>query len=188
MSDELPGEQGDPARGVHDVELDQFIEELMAAQTGLRAYITASLGSVWDVSDVLQQTNLKLWKNAKKFRPGSKFMPWAITIAKYEILSYCRNKGRDRHVFPEDVAALMLDTVLEVCPDPTDRQQALQICLEKLPQKQRAMLNHRYYEGRSISQIAEVMKRSENAIKCAIVRVRRALQACIESRMNSSSA
>jgi RNA polymerase sigma-70 factor, ECF subfamily len=114
-------------------------------------------------------------------------MPWAITIAKYEILSYCRDRSRDRHVFPEDIAALMLDTAHEVCPDPTDRQEALQRCLEKLPSKHHTMLQLRYYDGRSISQIAGIMKRTENAIKCTFVRVRRALQECIETQTESIS-
>ena len=176
-----------PARDERDATLDSFIQELTAAQTSLRAYILASLGRVSDVPDVLQRTNLALWKNASRFRPDSKFMPWAITIAKYEILSYCRDRSRDRHVFPEDIAALMLETAREVCPDPTDRHAALHECLQKLSGRHHTMLQLRYYEGRSISQIAATLKRTENAIKCTFVRVRRSLQECIEARLKSSS-
>lgn len=170
-----------------DATLDDFIQELTVAQTSLRAYILASLGRVSDVPDVLQRTNLALWKNAANFRPGSKFMPWAITIAKFEILSHCRDKSRDRHVFPEDIAVLMLETAREVCPDPIDRHAALHDCLEKLSSRHHAMLQLRYFEGKSISQIAATLKRTENAIKCAFVRVRRTLQDCIEARLKSSS-
>jgi RNA polymerase sigma-70 factor, ECF subfamily len=187
MSELLPNDV--PTRSAEEGEssLDYFIHELTVAQTSLRAYILASLGRVSDVADVLQRTNLSLWKNASSFRPGAKFMPWAITIAKYEILSYCRDRSRDRHVFPEDIAALMLETASEVCPDFSDRQAALQECLGRLPSKQHSLLELRYYDGRSISQIADVLNRTENAVKCTLVRVRRSLQQCIESRLRSSS-
>ena len=184
---EVRAEKNEPAKEQHDSALDDFIQELTAAQTSLRAYIMASLGRAADVPDVLQRTNLTLWKNAASFRPGSKFMPWAITIAKYEILSYCRDKSRDRHVFPEDIAALMLDTVSEICPDPNDRVAALQECLSKLPARHHSLLELRYYEGKPIYQIAETLKRTENAVKCTLVRVRRSLQECIEERLRSTS-
>jgi RNA polymerase sigma-70 factor (ECF subfamily) len=176
-----------PQRDHRDAALDEFIQELTAAQTSLRAYILASLGRVSDVPDVLQRTNLTLWKNAASFRAGSSFMPWAITIAKYEILSYCRDRSRDRHVFPEDIAALMLETAREVCSDLSDRQTALQECLGKLSTRHHSLLELRYYEGKSICQIAENLKRTENAVKCTLVRVRRSLQECIEARLRSSS-
>jgi RNA polymerase sigma-70 factor (ECF subfamily) len=179
--------QDNPDNVGHDATLDDFIQELTAAQTSLRAYILASLGRVSDVPDVLQRTNLTLWKNAATFRPGSRFMPWAITIAKYEILSYCRDKSRDRHVFPEDIAALMLETACEVCPDLSDRHAALQECLGKLSGRHHSLLELRYYEGNSICQIAETLKRTENAVKCTLVRVRRSLQECIEARLKSTS-
>jgi RNA polymerase sigma-70 factor (ECF subfamily) len=180
-------EQDSPGNIDRDTSLDDFIQELTAAQTSLRAYILASLGRTADVPDVLQRTNLTLWKNAATFRSGSRFMPWAITIAKFEILSHCRDKSRDRHVFPEDIAALMLDTACEVCPDLNDRHTALQECLRKLSSRNHSLLELRYFEEKSIAQIAETLKRTENAVKCTLVRVRRSLQECIEARLKSTS-
>ncbi len=170
----------------HETGLDAFVQELTAAQGNLRAYILASLGSTADTSDVLQRTNLVLWKNASKFRSSEKFLPWALTLAKFEILSYCRDKSRDRHVYPEDLAALMLDTARDELGDPSDRNEALKHCLEKLTAQQNEVLKLRYYEDKSISQMATSLKRTENAVKSGLLRVRRALQECIERRLSSS--
>lgn len=168
--------------------LDNFVQQLTAAQTSLRAYILASLGNHNDASDVLQRTNLALWKNASNFRSGSEFMPWAVTIAKYEILSFCRDRSRDRHVYPEDLAELMLETACHEVADPVDRLEALRHCLSKLPPKHSDLLQLRYYEEKSISQIAEVLRRTENSVKSAFVRIRRTLQKCIQRRLKSPSA
>lgn len=167
----------------NDAGLDDFIQQLTASQSRLRAYILASLGNLVDTADVLQRTNLALWKNARRFRPDAEFLPWAVTLARYEILSFYRDRSRDRHVFSEDVALMMLDAVREEAPDPDDRQAALRECLEQLPAGSRELLTRRYSAGESMSQIAETTRRSENAVKCAFVRIRKALAKCIETRL-----
>lgn len=167
-------------------ELDDFIQQLTAAQTNLRAYILASVGNAEDAAEVLQRTNLSLWKNATKFQADAPFMPWAVTIAKYEVLSYCRDKSRDRHVYPEDLANLMLETASEIILDMPDRQEALRHCLGRLSGKQHEMLKLRYYEEKPISQIASALERTENSVKSAFVRIRKSLLKCIEARLKST--
>ncbi|TWT92022.1 RNA polymerase sigma factor [Botrimarina colliarenosi] len=147
----------------------------------------ATVGNHIDAADILQRANLVLWRNATSFRPGADFMPWAVTIAKYEILSYYRDRGRDRHVFSEDVASLMLQTVQEECADPTERQLALRTCLAELPEKSRRLIRLRYESEKTMLQIAETLRRSENAVKCAFVRVRKLLEACVKQRLAAES-
>lgn len=169
----------------NDPQLSEFIEKLTASQSILRAYILAALGNYNDAADVLQRTNLTLWKNADSFREGSEFMPWASTLAKYEILSFYRDRGRDRHVFSEEVATLMLQAVATQVPDVTDRQIALRHCLEKLPARSRDLLRHRYEGGASVAEIAAQTRRSEDSVKSAMLRVRKKLENCIEGRLRS---
>ena len=164
---------------------DEFIQELTTAQGSLRAYILASLGNISDTSDVLQRTNLALWKNASNYTAGTKFLTWALTLAKFEILSFCRDRSRDRHVYPEDLAALMLDTARDEFGEPSDTDEALRRCLEKLSDKQNDILRLRYYDEQTISQMAVALKRTENAVKAVLVRIRRGLQECIERRLKS---
>ena len=181
------GQPNKPDAGKSDAGVDLFIQHLTSSQGNLKAYILASLGSIADVADVLQRTNLALWKNAASFRLDAPFMPWAVTIAKYEILSYCRDRSRDRHVFTEEVAALMLQSAREEIPEVGDRQVALRKCLRELTDKNRDLLNQRYFDKKSVAQISGSVKRSENAVKCAFVRIRKSLQQCIENRLKSES-
>lgn len=168
-------------------DLGGFVAALTESQTSLRAYILSAIGNRADAHDILQRTNLVLWKNATSFRPGAAFMPWAVTIAKYEIRSYYRERGRDRHVFSEDVAELMLQTVQEEFVDPTERQDALRRCLDELPAKSRRLVNLRYESEFSTKQIAETMRQSESAVKSAFARVRRSLEACVERRLAAAT-
>ena len=164
-------------------ELDVYVQQLTACQGKLRGYILASLGNYANTADVLQRTNLTLWNKAREFRPGAEFLPWAFTIARYEILSFLRDHQRDRLVFSDEVAKLMLNVAAEEASDTDDRQLALRKCLEKLPHRSRELLRQRYDKSQSIKQIASDSKRSEDAIKSLFLRIRRTLERCIETTL-----
>lgn len=180
--DDTSDSRSEAAKGLR---LERFISELTQNQTKLRAYIVASIGSLHDASDILQKVNLKLWKSADEFRDGAEFMPWAVAFTRYEILSYCRDRRRDRHLFADDVVSLMLETVQEEVPDPDDRLLRLRHCIKKLPQKSREMLHLRYEEGLTLVQMSKRLQRSDGALKVAFVRVRKSLEACIERRLGA---
>ncbi len=168
--------------------LDGYVKELIEGQSRLRAYIVAALGSHSNASDVLQRTNMVLWKKAREFRPGAEFLPWALAVAKYEVLSFLRDHQRDRHVFAEDVAMLMFDAAAERASEQGDRLAALRVCLEKLPGRSRSLLWQRYNEDKSIKQISSVTGRSEDSVKSHLLRIRKKLELCIESFLKTSVA
>jgi RNA polymerase sigma-70 factor (ECF subfamily) len=163
--------------------LDQYVQELTACQSRLRGYILASLGNYADTADVLQRANLTLWKKAREFRTGAEFLPWALTITRYEILAYLRDHRRERLVFSDDVAKLMLDVAASEVSDPGNRQVALRQCLEKLPHRSRELLWRRYDEDKSIRQIATDTERTEDSVKCLFLRIRKTLEHCVEATL-----
>jgi RNA polymerase sigma-70 factor (ECF subfamily) len=164
-------------------DLDAYVQQLTASQSKLRGYILASLGNYANTADVLQRTNLTLWNKAREFRAGAEFLPWAIAIARFEILSFLRDHQRDRLVFSEDVAKLMSDAAIEGVSHTDDRQLALRKCLERLPQRSRELLGQRYDKSKSIKQIALDSKRSADSIKSLFLRIRRTLERCIETTL-----
>jgi RNA polymerase sigma-70 factor (ECF subfamily) len=164
-------------------ELEVYVKHLTDCQSKLRGYILACIGNYANTADVLQRTNLTLWKKAGEFQRGAKFLPWAYAIARYEILSFLRDHKRDRLVFSEEVAMLMFELEAEEEADANDRQLALRKCLEKLPHRSRELLGQRYDNGNSIRQIANEANRSEVAVKSAFLRIRRSLEKCIESTL-----
>lgn len=164
--------------------LEAYVQELTACQGRLRGYILASLGNYADAADVLQRTNLVLWKKASEFRPGAEFLPWGLTIARYEVLSFLRDGQRDRHVYSTEVAELMLDSAEAEASDPNDRQAALRKCLERVPRRNRELLWQRYGAEMSIRQIAAESHRTEDSIKSLFLRIRKGLERCVEASLN----
>ncbi|MCB1242244.1 MAG: hypothetical protein H7A54_05920 [Akkermansiaceae bacterium] len=57
-----------------------FIRSLTESQNRLYGYVYSLLGSHQAAAEVLQMTNLVLWRKLDEFRAGSDFIPWAICV------------------------------------------------------------------------------------------------------------
>ena len=88
-------------------QIEQFVQQLTACQTMLYAYILMLLPSHDDADDVLQETNLVLWRKADEFVDGTEFGAWACRVAHFQVRAWLRDAQRDRHVFdPELLGSL----------------------------------------------------------------------------------
>ncbi len=159
---------------------------LTSHQLSIHAYIYASLGQYNAAQDVLQQTNLRLWENASRYRFEEPFLPWAFTLARFEILSYFRDHQRDRLVFNEDLAIAMSKSAESATAEISSRQAALRDCLSRMGHSQREVLRQRYVEERSLDQLSRHSGRSVDGIKSLLRRLRMALRSCIEIQVSRS--
>lgn len=162
----------------------EFIEHLTNSQLALRAYIRASMGSAAAVDDVVQQTNLVLWRKIDQWQAGTPFLPWMFSVAKFEILAHYRDQQRERLVFDEDVLELMADESQELLIGSlSDRGDALRDCLQHIEGTQRDILIGKYVAGLSIDELAEKFARSHDSIKSGLLRIRKKLNQCISTKL-----
>jgi len=66
-------------------QLQEFVAHLTASQGRIRGFIVTLMPGSPDVGDVLQETNLTLWKSRARYRPGTNFLAWAFTVARLEV-------------------------------------------------------------------------------------------------------
>jgi len=164
---------------------DGKIVDLIARhQTRLYGYIVSLLYRSQDAQDVLQETNLILWKK-RTMAPGEKdFGSWACTIALYQVLTYRKRNQRSRLYFSED---LINDIAAVAAIKPGlagEKQQALQHCMKKLPRENQTLLKRRYITQMSVIEIADEMERSTKAVSQSLYRIRKKLVDCVETRLN----
>lgn len=164
---------------------DAFIQSLTMHQSHLRAFILGSLGDYTHCEDVLQQTNLILWEKCGDFRQGSEFLPWALAIARFEILAFFRDSQRDRLVFHPDVAKLMTEAVFPEINQVSERQQALRECIKRLPERRLEVLKLFYVTNVRMKEIARQTGRSVNGVKSLLLRIRKTLRRCIGTHLES---
>ena len=165
----------------------EFIRHITTWQNDLYSYLFTLLGDLHDSRDVLQETNLVLWRKKADFEPGSNFGAWAKRCAYYEALKFRRTRQRDRHLFGDDLIALLVDEHEPSGHDEEERRLALRDCLAQLPEQQRQIIDRRYRAEVSVRQLAEEFGKKESAIKMMMKRIREALQVCIESKLREAT-
>ena len=65
---------------------EAFVQLMTEHQGRLYAYVLSLLGDPDQANDVLQETNLVLWRNAGEFQMGSNFRAWAFRIAHFQVM------------------------------------------------------------------------------------------------------
>lgn len=159
-----------------------FVQLLTKAQLGLLRYITTLVGDPEAASNILQNTNLLLWQKADEFNPGTNFDAWATTIAYWQVRAYGRDRKRDRHVFSEELVVQLAEDTGEL-RDMDLTIHLLRSCLQNLRGSNRELVNMRYNLGFSIQQLSSRLGKSPSAVKGALLRARRSLRDCIESKI-----
>ncbi len=133
-----------------------------------------------DAEDVFQNTASVLWRKFDHFKPGSDFVAWALTIARYQAKDYLKKQGRDRLRFSQP----LIDALAEEATSPSSPANgvgtALEGCLTKLSDRDREIIRYRYVGGSPVPKIATMLNRPPTTIYNALKRIRRALAACVE--------
>jgi RNA polymerase sigma-70 factor, ECF subfamily len=162
---------------------ESFVNALLECQDRLHAYIVALGVSPDDVSDILQNTNVVLCRQADQL-PGIKsFTAWACRIAYFEVLSARKRRSRDGLSFDAE----LLDLIAEEAPSYIENlgvyQTLLNKCLAELPDGQRELLLERYSLNGSIKQIAEKLGRSAASLHQTLYRIRATVMRCVQLKM-----
>jgi RNA polymerase sigma-70 factor (ECF subfamily) len=164
-----------------DAKSDAFITQLTAAQPSLWAYVFSLLPDHGAAQDVLQETNLTLWRRAADFQLGTSFLSWACQVAYFHVLSQRRRVRRDRLIFDDAVLAYLAERQADRAEGLNDRLAALRGCLEKLPQPSRRLLEERYAPGASVQRLADDDGRSVAALSQLLYRIREKLLECMQT-------
>lgn len=137
------------------------------------------LGDAPEAEDVTQEAMLRLWRIAPRWEPGrAQVSTWLYRVA----ANLCTDRLRRRR-----------GVSLEAAPEPedetpgaeaqlmaADRARALDAALARLPERQRAAIVLRHFEGLANPAIAEVLETSIEAVESLLARGRRALATLLE--------
>lgn len=156
-----------------------FADLMAGHQVRLIGYIRSLIADEHASKDILQETNMTLLRKSRDYRPGTNFTAWAFRIAYFEVLTWKRNKGREKIQFSSELVESLAQTGERVFPDYDSRLDALKTCLEKLPQRQRDVVQRRYLNGVPVQAIAEEMNLNPNAASQLLHRAKLNLFKCI---------
>lgn len=160
--------QGDPAAVVEFVEL---------YADGLYRFVYNQVGSVQDAEDIVQETFIAALKAIHCFRGESKLRTWLFSIAMHKLADQQRDVGRNLATIPHEMALVLQedDPQPEQALEQAELRQLVRQALSRLPLHYRTALVLKYVEEMSVSEICEVMHRSQKSVESVLVRARRML-------------
>jgi len=166
----------------------EFIALLTGSQSRLFAYILSLVGDRQQAQDVMQETNMVLWRKASQFKLGTNFGAWMLKVAYYQVMEHRRKMNKQAiFIADEDFLAELAEEAVE-CTEVLEQQQAaLQTCLQKLPDRQRDIVRRRYTDGASIKAVAKQLGIAASAIKQTLFRARSSLIDCVRFRMKEQN-
>jgi len=159
---------------------DASFSDLMAShQVRLMGYIRSLVPDEHAAKDILQETNITLMRKSRDFEKGTHFTAWAFRVAYFEVLSWRRNRGREKLQFSDELVESLAETSSRLAEDYDSRLEALKVCLDKLPERQRDIVRRRYLSGISVQDIAAELNFNANAVSQLLHRARTNLFDCI---------
>ncbi|MCB1089352.1 MAG: sigma-70 family RNA polymerase sigma factor [Verrucomicrobiae bacterium] len=168
-----------PANGVSA----EFISHLTSSQRQLYAFILSLVRHTADADDVLQETNLVMWRKWADFTPGTNFDAWSFSIARFQVMAHRKRQQRSRLHFDDELVDLLASEAATAYETPDPRRRALSDCLRKLGSEQRRLIARRYEPGGSVIDMATEQGRSPKAVSEALRRIRKTLMTCIETTL-----
>ncbi len=165
-----------------------YVSYITKYQSALYAYILTIHPDRNAAEDVLQETNLILWKRIDDFEMGTNFQAWAYKIAYFQTMRYLKTKKRKSWLFYNDeLLDVLNEETLERFDNIMEKRDALKHCISKLKPDDAELLNIRYEHNASLAEISEITGRSEGALKQVFLRIRRTLRAGIERHLSQQS-
>jgi RNA polymerase sigma-70 factor (ECF subfamily) len=168
---------------------DLFAERFVRNESRVYRYILSLVPRWSEAEELYQETSLTLWKTWERYRPEVDFVAWACGIAHNLVRNHLRKrKNQPRLLVDEQVLDQLVqrrafeDSILE------ERQLALDSCLERLPEKERRLVDEIYGGDQSMKTIAAGRSQTPNAVYKHLRRIRKLLYDCAERKLTPRGA
>lgn len=168
---------------------EHFLPLFLTAEPDLRAFIGSMLPDPASREDVFQEVALALWQGFDRYDAERSFGAWARGVAMRKVWEGRRRLGRLPQYFTlealEALSAAFEDT--QEVPGWHEREQALTLCLDELPENGSRLLRMRYHENLGVEEIASTLRLATDAVYQTLSRLRRRLRECVGRRLGANS-
>jgi RNA polymerase sigma-70 factor (ECF subfamily) len=152
----------------------------------IHAFVALKLPVPHLADEITHETFVFAYRHLAQFTPGTSLRAWLRAIAankvRAELERYAREE-RNRLAYAQRCA---LDEALAVPVQADSREiEALNDCLQAVPEHGRALLNLRYRDESSSEEIASRLGRSLAWVRTTLCRIRAQLRDCIERKLKA---
>lgn len=156
-----------------------YAELLRETARFLRPYLSKRLSFDSEVDDLLQEILISIHKSRHTYDGQRPYKPWAFAIAKFRLQDYLRMHYADQLRHAEELTGLEHNLPEDVTESGISYE-SISAEVEKLPEKQAAILRLMHQEGYTAKEVAEKMGMNESAVKVAAHRAYKVLRQKLE--------
>lgn len=162
--------------------VDEFVTLYMKNSRRVYGFVRSLVPHKPDAEDVYQEVGRTLWEKFDQYESGTNFLVWAFTIARFAVYQYRRTQSRLPTNLSDAIFELIAAEVLNSSAEDDPRYQALAACLQKLPARDRELIDARYRQGETTKSVAASVGRSIDAIYRSLRRIHKALLVCVQQQ------
>jgi RNA polymerase sigma-70 factor (ECF subfamily) len=164
-----------------------FIQLYTGNQHRVLGYLLTLTGDRNVAEDLLQETAVTLFTKFDEFEQGTDFAAWACQVAYWNVMNYRRSVARSKTFPSDELLAQLAERAVEIGPTLDVRRTALDTCLKRLDERDRAFLMTRYQPDGNVALAAQMAGRTTAAAYKALARLRRALRDCVSLQLAQDS-
>lgn len=159
---------------------EEFNQSVLPLKNKLFGFSFRYLKCSEEAKDVVQDVMLKIWEAKRPVSDYNNLEAWCMTLVRNQFLDKLKRKGRN-HLAVEDQFDLA-DDVTSPHRGLEERELVREVekCIEKLPDRQRTVIELRDFQGKTYKQIAEICETDINVVKVSIFRARKAIKEQLE--------
>lgn len=160
----------------------RFVALLSRDSAALRAYLLFVLRDRVLTDDAMQEVAIVLWERFDDYDQARPFLPWARGVARFTALRLGERRRRDLPLLSPEALDACEAAFIQHAPA-NEETEALDRCLEHLPDPARRLLHLRYQQDLPLDVVAERTRSSVTAVTKALSRLRTQLGDCIRKRL-----
>jgi RNA polymerase sigma-70 factor, ECF subfamily len=166
-----------------------FLALLVKCEPALRAY-ARGLVPDWDsVDEALQEASVTMWQKRGQLQNADGFVPWARVILRFKCMRQLEKLRARRPLLSDEILETLAQRGLNRSVDEvSDRERALQTCLNQFSLEHRQLLLAPHRSTTSVVNLAASLGKSPNSLYKILARLREQLTECIQLRIAAESA
>ena len=173
-----------------NIKLEQFTKQWSTSERIIRLYLNSAIFNRADAQDVLQRVALCAYQKYDEYDASQSFQGWLFGIAKFEVLGYFRNLGRNPEVIDSEISERLADNMEDqseaISREDDERREKLEQLLTQLPEKAQELVRLRFFENREYDEIASLLNTNEGAVRTALSRIIAKLRSMAKESMQEA--
>ena len=170
--------------------LEQFTTQWSTSERVIRLYLNSVIYNKADAQDILQRVALRAYNKFNDYDQAQPFQGWVFGIAKFEVLGYFRDHGRNMEVIDSEISERLADNMEDqseiISREEEERHEHLEQLLQQIPPKAQELIRLRFYENREYDEIARLLNTNEGAVRTAISRIIAKLRGMAKTSMQET--